>query len=508
MIVEDEDRIREGVTRLLENISRENQVVGEADDGNKGLELIERTRPDLVITDIKMPGMSGLELLTILHERKINFKAIVLSAYSEFAYAQQAIKLGVNEYLLKPVSFEDFSTSIRNIEAQIAYERISRTENPQQLHSLENILLGVLLSGLPIDDDMRIFLKTVYLLDSDGPTAVIVMVLGEGYEKAKTRIREIAEPLLADARLPHQFLELAKTRELILISYSIADMPKAERILKSIVMRKAELFCQGDAAYGWITFEGLSRLKDSVDILRRHMDWNIVRGHDAIISYPEVLQIKTTPLPYPIEMEKRLKNAICEINYDKAREILKQFLDYLQSDAYKPTEIKETMVRYLWALLNILKEIDYEIYKHIDQQILLEHIMKALSWEELKDAVVTFASSLSDKKDAKALSLQVRRAMNYIHEFYDQGITLEEIAEKLNLTPEYLGSQFHREAGENFNSYIRNFRIQKAKELLISTDMKLFEIASAVGYADPKYFSKVFKEINGQLPAAYRKIHK
>lgn len=481
VIVDDETRIREGIAGLLKKISRDFQIVGEAGDGTEGLELIVQTRPDLVITDIKMPKMSGLELLTCLHERNIAFKAIVLSAYSEFSYAQQAIKLGVSEYLLKPIAFDDFSASIRNIEAQIAHER---TKNPQQLHSLENILLGVLFSGLPIDDEMRSFLKSVYRLDSDRRAAAAAIYLGGEFDQARTRFRETAEPLLADASIPHQFLELLKTKELLMVVHSVDDLPKAENLFKSVVVPKAGQAFKRNAAFGWITIESLSQLKDSVDVLRHSMDWNIVREHPCVISYPEVLRTKATPLPYPIEMEKRVKNAVCEINYNKAREILRQFLQYLQSDVFKPSEIKETVVRFLWAMINILREVDFENYEHIDQQNLLARIMRALSWEEIESAVIVFSSPLADKSDGKAFSLQVRRAANYVHEFYGQDITLEEIAGKLNLTPEYLGSLFHKEIGENFNSYIRNLRIKKAKELLISTDMKLFEIASAVGYAD------------------------
>lgn len=95
-----------------------------------------------------------------------------------------------------------------------------------------------------------------------------------------------------------------------------------------------------------------------------------------------------------------------------------------------------------------------------------------------------------------------------IHEFYQSGITLDEIAAKLNVTPEYLSMQFHREVGETYSSYLKNYRISKAKELLIGTQKKQYEVAKEVGYADSKYFSKVFREYTGYSPAEYRKSHK
>ena len=95
-----------------------------------------------------------------------------------------------------------------------------------------------------------------------------------------------------------------------------------------------------------------------------------------------------------------------------------------------------------------------------------------------------------------------------IHEFYQSGITLDEIADKLNVTPEYLSMQFHKEMGETYSSYLKNYRVGKAKELLLGTQMKQYEVAAEVGYTDSKYFGRVFRECTGYTPAEYRKANK
>lgn len=112
------------------------------------------------------------------------------------------------------------------------------------------------------------------------------------------------------------------------------------------------------------------------------------------------------------------------------------------------------------------------------------------------------------KQNEDIENINVRRAVAIIHEFYRTGITLDEIAVKLGITPEYLGTQFHQEMGVNFSAYIKKYRMNKAKELLLGTQLKLYEIAEMVGYSDAKYFSRVFKAETGQLPAEYRKTHK
>jgi two-component system response regulator YesN len=508
VIIEDEIRIREGITRLLEKISPEYEVVGEACDGDEGLEIVECTRPDLVITDIKMPRMSGLELLSRLQEKKIAVKAIVVSAYSEFTYAQQAIKLGVSEYLLKPIALDDFSASMRNIAAQIASDHSAGKENPSQLHSLESILNGMLFSGLSVDEDLGRFVSSAYGIDPNGSFAAGIVYFADQYDSEKAHFKDALKPCdTGDFRLCPPF-QLPVNKESVLVFHGIADMNKARGYLVDTVAQELKKASKAPMAFGWVAFTGLAQLKDSVETLRRHLDWNIVAGHAEVISYPEILQVRTVPLSYPIDIEKHAKAYICDVNYAGMRETLLLLARHLQNGVYKPSEIKETTVRFLWAILNILKEIDFEAYTRIDQQSLLERIMSAKTWEELSRAILSLPDAISEKQDEKALSLQVRRAMNYICEYYDTGITLDEISEKLGITPEYLGTQFHREVGENFNSYIKNYRIIKAKELLIGTDMKLFEISSAVGYSDPKYFSRVFREATNQIPAEYRKIHK
>jgi len=506
VIVEDEIRIREGVTRLLKKINPDYEIVGEAENGKKGLTLIEETRPDLIITDIKMPQMDGLEMLSILHERKVHAKVIVLSAYSEFAYAQQAIKLGISEYLLKPIALDSFSKSIRNIEAQIAHDKVLSTENPRQLRSLDNILYGILYSGLPIDGALRDFLLTAYGMDAKGSYALIDLYLGAEYEEIKGRLLSLVKRLLGDSDYSWHLLALPQSKEMLLL-ISILDRQETERYFRDVL---APQICQavGDSAvFGWIVFDGLARMKESVGTIRRYLDWNIVLGHE-IISYPGVAHIQPTSLSYPIELEKQAKTTVCAFSYGELEKVFRLFLEHLRGNTYSPAEIKETVVRFLWAIITILKEIDYEAYSRIEQQALLEQVMSTVTWTELAEAVMVLPEILSVREKEQHLSLQVRRAKSIIYECYQKGITLDEIADQLGITPEYLSTQFHKEVGLTFNTFIKNHRMKKAKELLIGTDKRLYEIAAAVGYADPKYFSRVFRETTGQLPAQFRKVHK
>lgn len=149
-------------------------------------------------------------------------------------------------------------------------------------------------------------------------------------------------------------------------------------------------------------------------------------------------------------------------------------------------------------------------YERLNQQEILDRVMGAKMFSELEETFEELLGKVNARvKDEDEIThLTVRRIKSMIHEFYQSGITLDEIALKLNLTPEYLSTQFHKETGETYSSYLKNYRINKAKELLIGTQKKQYEVAREVGYTDSKYFSKIFRECTGYSPAEYRKIHK
>lgn len=255
---------------------------------------------------------------------------------------------------------------------------------------------------------------------------------------------------------------------------------------------------------------GAKAVREGYQTLLPYMDWNIVLGDDVLISYPKIADVQTEICIYPVELENQIKAAVCAGEEARIFEIAKRFQEYfLNGKIYLPKEIKESCVRFQWAILNIAKEVGCIDYQKVDQKTLLDSIMGAKTGEELhKSFDGLFEHMHMPGKEMGMLSLAVKKAQSMIHEFYADGITLNEIADRLNLTQEYLGSQFHKEVGENFSTYIRNYRLSKAKELLIGTQMKQYEIAEKVGYADAKYFARVFRECVGMSPAEYRKSNR
>jgi two-component system response regulator YesN len=133
----------------------------------------------------------------------------------------------------------------------------------------------------------------------------------------------------------------------------------------------------------------------------------------------------------------------------------------------------------------------------------------AVTWSELEGAAMTLLELLPRAEESSPGGCSVvRRAQNVVSEFYSQGISLSEVAQKVGVTSEYLSAQFHRETGMTFSAYIRDYRVHKAKELLLGTSLKLYAVGKQVGYRDSKYFCRVFKEVTGQIPSEYRRANR
>ena len=500
LIVEDEIRIREGIEKLLGRTGRPFEIVGEAKNGAEGLALLRELRPDIVITDIKMPEMDGLEMLSAMVEEGIAARAIVLSAYSEFEYARKAMRLGVTEYLLKPIAYGEFLQSLGNVEEQLLRDRQETYPAGTPEEALYDLISGrtepddALLNGLQRQCGMR----------ADSPLCLLSVYAGEGQgEKAQRFFRHT---LSLYPEIFFVILERDIRGCMVGVVRGYEDAHDLERWLQ----RQILLGAPEKMAVAWTEVAGIKELREGFMALYPYMEWNISLDDGVIIYYPGITRIQTASSVYPIELETQIRQAICANETEKIRELFARFQEsFRDGKVYAPKEIKESYVRFFWAVIGIAKEIGHLDAGKLDQQELLNRIMNAKLREELSAAAdLILAHIRTEDQDESNTHLTVKRMKRMIHEFYRTGITLEEIGNRLNMTPEYLGTLFHREEGVTFSTYLKNYRIVKAKELLCGTNLKLYEIAEQSGYADPKYFSKVFKEATGLLPTDYRKTHR
>jgi two-component system response regulator YesN len=496
VIVEDEIKIREGMSKLIEKHTR-HQVIGEAKNGEEGIELILRLKPDLVITDIRMPLIDGLEMLTKLQELGSKTHSVILSGYSEFEYAKKAIHIGVSDYLLKPITLEDVQELLEKIEKKLLEEQIALKGTPQ------SCIRDAILGSMEYDEE------TLNYICGFRDKMSYIMLLGYiGGARATYSSEYIEKTQLLHKRFPNAIFytfHVEATKEIVTL---IAGEISYEEIIEYFE-RRFLLPMKGKEGQALWSIEPLGNTKElpqTYKRLRNRMRYGLSIDNNILLTQEVVQHYPKKEYRYPIEIENKIRTNICNGAHEKLEECEKEFFAFMNKNSYEPSCIVDGYMRLYTATANLLQEIDtkaYEALRNINTLNLMGEAKTRTELEKAYSAAIQLLMNTKEKRE-DIRNYTIKRTINYIRDHFNEGITLEEVALKLNITPEYLSTLFNKELGMNFSIFLKDFRLSHAKRLLSGTDRKIYEIASEVGYSDSKYFNRVFKEKYGISPGEFR----
>ncbi len=514
--VEDEIVTREGIRDNVDWKGNGFEFSGEAPDGEMALPLLQTAQPDLLITDIKMPFMDGLELCRIVRERMPWIKVVILSGHDEFEYAQKAINLGVTEYLLKPVTAHDLHQVLQRIAALLDREKQEQAhlenlrnqveENRSALREklLLNLVVGAVSSAEAIEKGQLLGLDLVagYYL-----TLVIQIELRTpsgpfDYHEYQRAQQAIAAPL--EAR-PDVFLIKKDVEELVLIvkgSTAGELLARKEELVQVIRQQATASSCD-------VTLGGGAPKQRITDIYQSFVEALIevqsVGSRDASgpnnnVGKAELLKINKSAV------ESYLR---CGVKEDFA-DFFDTFIRPLGEAALKSYMVKNYLV--MDIVLTTAKFVT-ELGGNIDQIIpdlgSIETVLAEVkTFEQFREQIQKILIGALVFRDSQASSqhlLMLRNVHDYIDQHYsDPNLSLNEVAGQVNLSPSHFSTVFSQETGQTFKEYLTEIRIRKAKELLRSTTLRSFEISDQIGYNDPHYFSYVFRKQTGLSPKEYR----
>ena len=533
-LAEDEIVVRENIKKMVPWEQYGFELVGEASDGEMALPLIKKLKPDLLITDIKMPFMDGLTLCKVVKKELPDIKIVILSGYDDFNYAKEAIGIGVEDYLLKPITKNAFLERLCEIRSRYEHEK-SQREYYEQFHRemqeyeqnssrdfFEGLISGTMDMGemyeradkLGLDIVAEAYNILIFTLESENAAAG----QSETYSEWEARAREKIEGLFAD----HSYAMLFRNN---VFSYGVLVKEQKDnpgKNTRDCVESIREILSDAPAGQPWFIAAGepverLSNMKHSYNTAaqtyaRRYLyDGHILYYRDLKeeeLAKDDGRYLKKVDINAmdPAIIQKFLGSGLKEETGNFVR-------DYFHAIGKEPMT---SMVFRSYVILNVR----FSVLSFLNR---MGYCASALEESDTEDALEQGGASMeaamayAEKTLQKAIEIRdensgnknrdiLEHSIEYIKTHYmDENMSLNAVAQVANISANHFSALFSQNIGQTFIEYLTGIRMEHAKELLRCTGKRASEIALEVGYKDSHYFSYLFKKTQGMTPSDYRK---
>lgn len=495
LVVDDEVPIRQWLEFCINKI-KGCQVAGVASNGAEGYSIYRRTRPDIIITDIRMPVMDGLEMLKMVRNLNPEVYTAVLTSHEDFEYARQAIKLGASEYILKTeITEESLSQILENGRKALRADTTDGREKQFEDISYRNhFLRSLVLSRKEAQISEEMLRQYNIPLEKGAYVALDIMTEEEGPFRGELPKGDVLEHVF---RVP---LELNHT--VVLGNLGRGTLPSGRRQQENLQEYCRSILKQIPYRIGCSDiYDNLCRLGEAMCQAHNRVQLSFYHPKEHMFcSQRNGTSRLTNGERYKIRFSKELINH----NYSRAARIRDEMMAEARSaEIADAGYVKKMYLSFLTSLYHITRD-DVE---KIEEQLaaLSREMMAASSLDEL-DAIMErgYMTGGSHAFGSKPLSAAIRNAVLYLEAHFAEPLTLPDAAAHVGLSAEYLSRLFKEETGVKFVVYLNNLRLKHALVLLESTNLKVYEVAEQVGYSNLSYFSTVFKKNFGQNPFDYK----
>lgn len=506
MVVDDEKFIRLGLKSMLEKSTDVIYEVTLCRDGLEAYETLLKENFDIVITDIRMPEMTGLEFLEKIKDFPNKPEVILLSGYDDFNYAVQALRNGAREYLLKPINRAALSKTLSAIEKELEKKILNKNKekilDTYEVELSMNKLKYILLKDSINEDELINSINKINLevLQEDFYVGVITSYATGNMESEdgvviQSNIKDFIE---------NEIMFLGPQNEYIIISNKKEFFKNLEKTLIRECLYQFTI--------------GVSELCNEVRNIReayrqgaKAAKYKIIFNDRILIQFNDI-QEKNNDYRVPLDEINKLYNVI-----GTARE---KEVDKLLSTILNSTEINRNDISYLDDINQNINDLIFEdlkkkffpthnvIYKRSEK---FSNIFNFYSINEycfeLKQYLLEISNHMKNINDGSVDSGNINKALKYIKENYNKDITMATVSNEVSLNYSYFSHIFKEHTGDTFLNYLRKIRLEKAQELLKTCDLKVYEVAREVGYEDAKQFAKVFRKYVGISPIEYKEKH-
>ncbi|MCD7818823.1 MAG: response regulator [Lachnospiraceae bacterium] len=522
LLVDDEEEVIQIIRKKIDWESLGFRVIGQAHNGVEALEMAEEIQPDVVLTDIKMPYMDGLTMSRLMKEKFRTVKIIIFSGFDEFEYAKEAISLEAEQYLLKPIDANEltevFSRVRQTLDRELDEKRnINKLREyyMESLPLLQENFYTLLIDGRIPDQQLAKYMSN-YQIELEGPYYIVtVLHISTTYDMdIDSTLMAMSVKKLAEEQLEPKYRNRLSMylRDIVVISQL---EHKEEEVLSYTdsmdeFCRLAKRVCGARVTAGvGPVCDKISDLRLSYQGAKDAISYRTVYGNTRAINIMEI-----DPKEHRGERweETAVQNILKKIRMGDREALEDQISDCFRHFSEQGTSLQN----YRIFILELIAEI---IRFGAGNQIPTEEIfgkgrdpvecaLQAESpdeiWKWVSEITGRMQKIVSDSHQNTTKSI-VTKAEEYVKENYsDQGISIESVCRELGVSSAYFSTVFKRETGKTFISYLTDYRMERALELLLTTDDKTYIIADKTGYSDPNYFSYVFKKKYGMAPSRYR----
>lgn len=516
LLVDDEEDIREGISRKMDWLGLGFSLVGEAANGQDALELAESLRPDVILTDIKMPFMDGLELCRILTDRLPAARFVVFSGFDAFEYAKQAIQMNVVEYILKPINADELSDVLRRLKEQLDRERAERrnvellrsryTENLPILRELfyANLLDGRIEPGTERE-------RAAHLdIDLQGEEwAVGLAYIGSDRRDALSTLsiqNLLEETLTADRCKLSLYNDWVAVIVSLTESFTVYDL-----------IRAMDRVCTLAASYLGLTLtvgvgapcKELSGVARSAAEARTALEYRSMVGRGQVIYIGDLEPDGGQVLTFEEADERTLTAAVRLGSEQEVRDAAAALAGKIREANPSAGQYSLFLMELVTHLMKMTRRSGVGVEEVFGAGFSLPIQKSELPrLEELEDWCAERylrLRTLIRRRQTDSAGQTVETAKEYIRQHYaESDLSVEKLCAYLHLSSTYFSTLFKRETGTSFTAYVTTVRMEAAAEAIRGTEEKTYLIAQRCGYEDPNYFSYVFKRHFGVTPTKYR----
>lgn len=528
MLVDDEEEVRKGIIRKIDWENLGFEVVGDAENGEDALEKIEQLEPDVVMTDIRMPYMDGLTLSARIRQKYPSIKILIFSGFDDFEYAQQAIKLNVTEYILKPVNVEELTEILNrvrdNLDEEIEQRRnvsLLRESYRSSLPIIRELYLNDLVRGnadsaiesrlreYGVDIlDARKWLVAVVDVESDGPSEGTVLSIHKEQELIPISVRQLLEDHLKS------YCRMAAFNSAVGITVIIAVDSENTQTglidLLSDVCKETKRILEVNVTIGiGHNCTELSQLNRSYQTAIDALGYKAIVGTGKTIYINDMEPVSRGKLQLEAKDEADLAAAIKFGPREKIESVVRTIVVRMDDVKAHMRQYQVYMLSIVNCMTRLMQKYDLDLDAMFESQETYSDLITGIQKrEDFTGLIIQVACRMNEAMNQErdnTMKKVILEAKQYIQYHYqDPDLSVEMMCRQLHMSPAYFSTMFKKETGQTYVAYLTEVRLEKAVELLNTTSDKTYVIAQKVGYQEQNYFSYVFKKRFGVSPTRYR----